>query len=209
MLVYLSANVRKLSSICADAEHARYGAMTGIHIVGSSSGPYALTATDGRVLVRIQGAYDDLGLGMFDGIPEWDGETIIPKADWDAVFKTLPAKLPSPARPFVGIGAHEGQVILGTNCGLRMERKPADGRFPNCNQVFESHQPAVRLRFNPRLLMDLLQVLAAINPESISLMLPNRDDKPIGLLAEGAHSYDSEGQVADALIVPLVTTSPK
>lgn len=207
MIAYLNPKLAHLLKV-ASREESRYGGGTrGVLVAGAADGPYHVVATDGKRMVVVHAEYDDEDYPDLRTIPAFDGEVLVPPEEWKrACDNAARVKLNGRAWP-LGVGAHQGEVILTTADSVTLRCKEQDGRFPNWRNVLPKTPPVLALSVDPKLLAEVLLALhqfTADEQRGVRLLFYDfRGTSPFGIVATG-----EDGLVAEALVVPMVERNP-
>jgi hypothetical protein len=190
VLLYLPRNLACLAALAA-RDSARYG-LQAVRVRDPGGGLYRAEATDGRLLAVLRGPVPDADYPALDGHDPGEGaEVLVGRDDWLRAFR-----LGDKARP-VGLAASGGELVLAVG-DQALTAQPAEGRYPDVDQVLPRHGPLLSVRLDPVLLGALLRAAAAVNPGGVDLLYYG-PGKPLGLM-----TCTADGHAFDGLLMPLV-----
>jgi hypothetical protein len=193
MFVSLPRNLAGLAAL-ANRESTRSATAT-VHVLDQQDGLYRVEVTDGRRLVIVQGPVPEAPphVELQDDQPDVLA-ALVAGQDWKAAFALKGGQ----ERPVLLAGGE--RLTFAT--GLQTYQTAAvEGRFPEVNRVLPGGAPLFAVLVDALLLAELLKVAAAFLPEGergVQLLYYGKD-KPLGICTR-----NEQGQVFDALIVPLV-----
>jgi DNA polymerase III sliding clamp (beta) subunit (PCNA family) len=191
VLLYLPRHLACLAALAA-RDPARYGPEA-VRVRDPGGGLYRAEATDGRLLAILRGPIPDADYPALDGHDPGEGaEVLVAREDWQRAFR-----LGDKARP-VGLAVSEGELVLAVG-DQALTVQPAEGRYPDVDQVLPRHGPLVAERLDPQVLAALLKVAAAVNPGGGVDLLYYGPGKPLGLMTR-----TDDGHAFDGLLMPLV-----
>jgi DNA polymerase III sliding clamp (beta) subunit (PCNA family) len=199
----------------AAKDSGRY-AMNGVRVAFTDKGQFRAEATDGKVLGRVTGECADAReyppLPALESAPNGATEGVIPAKALKEACKNVPKGSLVRSKPILGhlavvLAPNEATLastdLDGANAGLT---RLVEGRFPPCDDVFPKQKDeVVRVRLNPKLLKELLDVAAAFSdPDGpkVELIVSGKGKDGYSLfpvLVRAKHA----GQTFDGLIVPL------
>jgi len=201
MLLFIPRSLCALKRVAAKAEHARYGATTGIRVT-LASGLYRAEATDGRRAVVVQGL-----VPIED--PPWPGSKEVPDDACEAIV--LPKDLERACKvgdqfvqsqfDMVGMATlGEGVLCLGLGTDL-LTARTVEGRFPMIDNVMPRKRPMFTFRIDPKLTAETLLTMAELLPDDARGVqcFYYGDGYPLGFCAQNPEN----GMMIDALVVPL------
>jgi hypothetical protein len=200
MLLFIPRSLCALKRVAAKAEHARYGATTGIRIT-LTSGLYRAEATDGRRAVVVQGL-----VPIED--PPWPGFKEVPDNACEAIV--LPKELERACKvgdqfvqsrfDMVGMATVGSEVYLGLANDV-INTRPVEGRFPQIDNVMPAKRPMFTFRIDPKLTAETLLTIADLLPDDARGVqcFYYGDGYPLGFCAQNPEN----GMMIDALVVPL------
>jgi hypothetical protein len=160
-----------------------------VRVLDPGDGTFRAEVTDGRRLLICRGPSVP---GDAPGGPGPASDLLIPAADWRAGFR-----LAGKRERAVALAAEGEEFVLSVG-GKAVRGRQHDGRFPPTDAALPRRPGLLTVRVNPQLLAELLQVAAAINPDSGTSLVWYGKDQPLGLVCQ-----TGEGVFLDALIMPL------
>jgi len=192
----LPRNLAALCKVTAKEENSKFAAMTCVHLRDQLNGLYRAIGTNGRVLGMIQGPFDDHEPSALCPLPAVDDaqETLLPA---DQLAKAVSRIKPARGERDLIMLATSGTDVAMFGCGASSKFKAGEGRFPDVGLVLPKGPPLLRIRFDPKFLISILQAAAAVNGELVEMFCYN-SRKPVGIVAA-----NDQGQAFDGLIVPL------
>ena len=191
MLLYLPRTLACLAAL-PTRDASRY-ALQAVRVRDPGGGLYRAEATDGRLLAVLRGPAPHADYPPLTGRDRGDGsEVLVARYDWHRAFR-----LGDKARP-VGLAASGGELVLAVG-DQALTVQPAEGRYPDVDQVLPRHGPLVAVRLDPVLLGALLKVAAAVNPGGGVDLLYYGPGKPVGLM-----THSDDGHAFDGLLMPLM-----
>ena len=212
-LLLVPAGLAGLAKVAAQAEQARFGATTGIRLERRPGG-YRAEATDGRILVRVDGTHP-LNAETYprvDGLPDNNPDArqaIVPGKVWAAACKAVPNGKKVKHKPLLGHLAvamtGKGAVLASTDLS-GSEVKVVDsleGRYPDATKVFLSEgKIGRRVRLGINNLLRLVQAAQGVlgSSDELTFELPKDPKGVVQLRGTNAES----GAELVGLIVPLV-----
>jgi hypothetical protein len=190
-----------LKRVAAKAEHARYGATTGIRIT-VASGLYRAEATDGRRAVVVQGLVpiEDPPWPGFKEVPDDACEAIVLPKDLERACKVGDQFVQS-RFDMVGMATvGDGVLCLGLGTDL-VTARTVEGRFPQIDKVMPQKRPLFTFRIDPKLTAETLLTIAELLPDDARGVqcFYYGDGYPLGFCAQNPEN----GMMIDALVVPL------
>lgn len=202
-MIFLPKNLGTLATLTRD-ESVRY-TLAGVHVLDEGD-YYRCEVTDGRVLAIVCGpdacasvAGRHITEAQREASEEAPGgvfNVIVPAGRWKEAFRQLPKD------GALGLAAGEGVITLALPEAVA-RCTPAEGRWPEVDNVLPPGGPLVRIRINPKTLAQLLEVAAAFaepgpgEPPVVDILWYGRD-KPFGIVGK-----NHQGQTFDALMMPL------
>ena len=190
MLLYLPRNLACLGAL--PTRDASRFTLQAVRVRDPGGGLYRAQATDGRLLAILRGPVPDADYPPLTGRDPGEGtEVLVSRDDWQRAFR-----LGDKARP-VGLAASAGELVLAVG-DQALTVQPAEGRYPDVDQVLPRHGPLVAVRLDPVLLGALLRAAAAVNPGGGIDLLYYGPGKPLGLMTR-----TDDGHAFDGLLMPL------
>lgn len=177
----LHSNLAPLAR-ASSTDGARY-AMQGILIEHLDDlGPdlpagYRAVATDGRILVLVEGRTEPYERSEFPSIPALEtapngsSKAIIPARVFTQAMKDAPSGRLVANKPILGrvacVMGEQVSTLATTDLETNLVRQPrnVEGRFPDYASVFPETEPAVTISFNAHLLVELLKIAATFTPD--------------------------------------------
>jgi hypothetical protein len=201
MLLFIPRSLCALKRVAAKAEHARYGATTGIRIT-LASGLYRAEATDGRRAVVVQGLVpiEDPPWPGFKEVPDDACEAIVLPKELERACKVGDQFVQSRC-DMVGMATiGDGVLCLGLGTDL-VTARTVEGRFPMIDNVMPKKRPMFTFRVDPKLLAETLLTMAELLPDDARGVqcFYYGDGYPLGFCAQNPEN----GMMIDALVVPL------
>jgi hypothetical protein len=210
----LPKNVGELARLAAK-ETGRY-ATNGVCVAFTDGGKYRVEATDGKVLGRVTGVCEDAReyppLPALESAPNGATEGVIPAKALKEACKKVPKGNLVRSKPILG---HRAVVMApneATFASTDLDEATSgltrlvEGKFPPCDDVFPKEKDeVVRIRVNPKLLKELLDVAAAFSDPDcpkVELVISGKGKDGYSLspvLVRAKHA----GQTFDGLIMPL------
>jgi DNA polymerase III sliding clamp (beta) subunit (PCNA family) len=190
VLLYLPRNLACLAAL--PTRDASRFALQAVRVRDPGGGLYRAEATDGRLLAILRGPTPDADYPALDGHgPGQSAEVLVSRTDWQRAFQ-----LGDKSRP-VGLAASEGELVLAVG-DQALTATPAEGRYPDVDQVLPRHGALLAMRLDPLLLGALLRVAAAVNRGGGVDLLYYGPGKAVGLMARS-----DDGHAFDGLLMPL------
>jgi hypothetical protein len=190
VLLYLPRNLACLGAL-PTRDASRY-ALQAVRVRDPGGGLYRAEATDGRLLALLRGPVPDADYPPLTGRDPSEGaEVLVSRFDWQRAFR-----LGDKARP-VGLAASPGELVLAVG-DQALTVQPAEGRYPDVDQVLPRHGALLAVRLDPVLLGALLKAAAAVNPGGSVDLLYYGPGKPLGLMTR-----TDDGHAFDGLLMPL------
>jgi hypothetical protein len=187
MPLLLPANLAALARLTGDA--TRY-AVNCLRVIDPGDTSYRVEATDGRRLAVVRGNCPRESCPALEEAPHSPGAVLVGPEEWGQAFK-----LAGKNRP-VGLAAAPG--VLTFAVGTRsFTAAPAEGRYPNVDQVLPKRPALVTFTVNPRLATSLFQLATALGLEQVNVLYYGHG-LPVGLTG-----HNDEGQFVDCLLVPM------
>jgi len=200
MLLFIPRSLCALKRVAAKAEHARYGATTGIRIT-LASGLYRAEATDGRRAIIVQGLVpiEDPPWPGFKEVPDDACEAIVLPKDLERACKVGDQFVQS-RFDMVGMATVGSEVYLGLGNDV-INTRPVEGRFPQIDNVMPKKRPMFTFRIDPKLTAETLLTMAELLPDDARGVqcFCYGDGYPLGFCAQNPEN----GMMIDGLVVPL------
>jgi hypothetical protein len=203
MLLFLPRNLGAVAKVAA-RDGSRF-AMQNVRVVDFGNGTFWVEATDGKMLMIARGPCEaDPEFPLPEGfIPNGPGEVLLGVGDWQELLRIESGEAGRGPRgrspvPVVLAQDTEGKVLGVKFMGQRW-LNPAEGRFPDTDQVMPKGRGLVRVKVGAKILIDLLQAARGVAGPEVGVEFHwYGNNRPIGLTCEGPG-----GLVLDMLLMPL------
>ncbi len=168
-MLLLPANLKNLTKAAA-TDNPRY-AMATVRLVDQGERKYLAEATDGRILVRVEGeSADPDGFpspAALAAAPNSGSDTLVTSEDWARAFAQIPKPRKRGPAPVLATAAVIGEKVTtfgAVNAGTVAvtEAQRPEGRYPATNDVFPTSPPVAVIALDPELLSKVLDLAAEI-----------------------------------------------
>jgi hypothetical protein len=203
MLLFLPRNLAAVAKVAA-RDGSRF-AMQTVRVADPGDGTFRVEATDGKMLMIARGPCEaDPEFPLPDGFtPVGLGEALLGAGDWQELLRIESGESGRGPRGLAPVPVVLARDTEGKTLGVKFMGQrwltPAEGRFPDTDQVMPKGRGLVWFKVGAKALVDLLQAARSVAGADAQVEVHwYGNGNPIGLACEGPG-----GLVVDMLLMPL------